>query len=597
VAEEPSTSGTSASSESIERAEAPVPEFSDLRKLLLGEEQARIAELERRLDEIGITPEELAEHLPAAVAARTAQDQQLARSLAPTLQEAFGESVQRNPQQIAHAIFPIMGPAIRKAIAETMAGLVNTLNRAIEHSLSWRGLKWRIEAWRTGAPYAQIVIKHALVYRVEQVFLIHRETGLLLANAAAADLETQDADLISGMLTAIRDFVQDSFGTSTEGDGGLRTFSVGERTVLVEQGPRALLAAVVSGQPPASLLERVQATLETLHLQFGSVLARFDGDTAPFETAQPLLDELLETVLTTDRPSTRGRAPRIAWAAILIGLALLAGLWIRSTVRWNRAVTALAAEPGIVLIEVERGLRTSRLVGLVDPLATDPGRLLNRMSIDTSRVETQWQSFLSFEPEIVTERARQATNAPSGVAFELMRDTLFATGTAAFDWVQRTRTASALLPGVSHIDVSRVEPTLPNDLAVLKQEIEDQRILFEIGSAALVSPADDLIAGIATGIREMLTIGGDRGYEVSVELIGRSDTTGTNETNRVLSLQRANVVRASLATLGVPRPLLRATGRGTSDPIPSSDPDTRAAVNRSVSFSISVTYAIGSGRN
>jgi OOP family OmpA-OmpF porin len=148
----------------------PVPDaeeisqsYGELRELLLAGERRRLAELERRLDEMGVTPEELAKLLPDAVALRTRQDKQLARSLAPTLQEAFGESVQRNPQQVAQAIFPILGPAIRKAIAETMAGFVNTLNRAIESSLSVRGLKWRIEAWRTGVPYAQIVIKHALI--------------------------------------------------------------------------------------------------------------------------------------------------------------------------------------------------------------------------------------------------------------------------------------------------------------------------------------------------------------------------------------------------------------------------------------------------
>ena len=101
---------------------------------------------------------------------------------------------------------------IRKAIAETMAALVRSINSAVEHSLSPRGIKWRIESWRTGVPYAQVVIKHALIYRVEQAFLIHAETGLLLAHATAPGLQVPDADLISGMLTAIQDFVSDSFG-------------------------------------------------------------------------------------------------------------------------------------------------------------------------------------------------------------------------------------------------------------------------------------------------------------------------------------------------------------------------------------------------
>ena len=141
----------------------------------------------------------------------------------------------------------MLGPAIRKAIAETLAGLVASINSTIEHSLSPHGLRWRLEAWRTGVPYAQIVLKHALIYRVEQVFLIHAETGLLLAHAWAPELKASDPELISGMLTAIRDFVVDSFSREREA-GGLRRFSVGELTVMVEQGPRAVLAAVVRGQ-------------------------------------------------------------------------------------------------------------------------------------------------------------------------------------------------------------------------------------------------------------------------------------------------------------------------------------------------------------
>ena len=120
------------------------------------------------------------------------------------------------------------------------------------------------------------MLRHALVYRVEQVFLIHAETGLLLAHAASPDLKVTDADLISGMLTAIQDFVGDSFAP-TEAGGALRTFSVGEVTVMVERGPQAALAAVVRGQAPETLLPRLQDTLETVHLQFPG-LAEYNGD-------------------------------------------------------------------------------------------------------------------------------------------------------------------------------------------------------------------------------------------------------------------------------------------------------------------------------
>ena len=102
-------------------------------------------ELERRLDAAGVTGEELAELLPEAIVLRARRDRQLARALAPTIEGAISESVRRNPREIATAIFPVLGPAIRKAIAEALSGLAASINRAIEHSISPRGLAWRFE--------------------------------------------------------------------------------------------------------------------------------------------------------------------------------------------------------------------------------------------------------------------------------------------------------------------------------------------------------------------------------------------------------------------------------------------------------------------
>ena len=391
--------------------------------------------------------EELAELLPEAIALRSGRDRQLARALAPTVEGAISESVRRNPREIASAIFPVLGPAIRKAIAETLAGLVASINRTLEHSLSPRGLRWRLEAWRTGVPYAQIVLKHALIYRVEQVFLIHAETGLLLAHAWTPELKASDPDLISGMLTAIRDFVGDSFARERDA-GGLRRFSVGELTVMVEQGPRAVLAAVVRGQAPDSLLERLQDTLETVHLQFAGALADFDGDAAAFEPARPLLEECLTTVVATDQTSERrGRMAWLPWA--IAGAAARRGCSaasaIRSHRRWTRAVSALESQPGIVLTRAERGGGRWRFAGLRDPLARDPAAVLAGVAVDSPDVEQRWEPYLSLQPEMVLARARRSLAPPASVALALASDTLRLRGLGAASVGHRRR--AGLAPG------------------------------------------------------------------------------------------------------------------------------------------------------
>ena len=49
----------------------------------------------------------------------------------------------------------------------------------------------------------EVVLSHSLIYRVEQLFLIHRETGLLIAHETSAGVRVQSPEMVSGMLTAI----------------------------------------------------------------------------------------------------------------------------------------------------------------------------------------------------------------------------------------------------------------------------------------------------------------------------------------------------------------------------------------------------------
>ena len=161
--------------------------------------------------------------------------------------------MRKDPKPLADAIFPIMGPAIRKSIAAALSGMVQSLNQTLSYSLSAQGLKWRWEALRTGKSFSEVVLLHTLRYRVEQVFLIHRETGLLLRHLSAGASVVQDADMVSGMLTAIQDFVKDSF-TVGQGDQ-LQTMQLVDLTVWIEQGPLAILAGAIRGTAPQELRE------------------------------------------------------------------------------------------------------------------------------------------------------------------------------------------------------------------------------------------------------------------------------------------------------------------------------------------------------
>jgi OOP family OmpA-OmpF porin len=517
-------------SDSVANGEEHIAEFAALRKLLIGPEQNRLDELSQELESRELTAEEMADRLPEAIALRGSRDEQLGRALGPTIETALRESIRRDPQEIATAIFPVLGPAIRKAIAETMAGLVRSINNAVEQSLSLNGIKWRIEAWRTGIPFAEIVIKHALVYRVEQAFLIHAETGLLLEHASAPDLDLPDADLISSMLSAIQDFVRDSF--HPEEGAMLRTFSVGDRTVQVEAGPRALLALVIRGESPAEVLRKEQDTLETIHLEFASQLADFNGDTSPFAPARLLLASCLETVLTTTRSKRKGGLVWLRWALPLFLIAAaIAFLWVRSTMRWNRALAALKAEPGYVVVDASRGFRQWNIGGLKDPGARDARSVLAGAGVQAPKITGRWEGYLSLDPVMIAARARQSLDS-------------------------------------------------------LKRAVERERVFFNAGSADISEQAADRIRRVALLVEQLDRDGRALGVPVRVQLTGRTDPTGRDETNQTLAQTRVRNVSEILSAAGVAPSNLRLDPAATARPLQAADSDERARINRSVSFTV-----------
>jgi outer membrane protein OmpA-like peptidoglycan-associated protein len=515
--------------------ESSLAEFDTLRRLLVGPEQSRIEELSDEIESKQVTAEDLADKLPEAIALRAGRDDHLGRALGPTFETAMRESIRRHPDEMAAAIFPVLGPAIRKSIAETMAALVRSINTAVEQSLSINGLKWRIESWRTGVPYPEIVIKHALVYRVEQAFLIHTETGILLEHVSAPDVNVADADLISGMMSAIQDFVHDSFRPA-EG-GRLRTFSVGEHTVQVEAGPRALLALVIRGQAPDTLLQKQQDTLETIHLEFANQLAEFSGDSVEFAAARPLLESCLETVVSTDNAGEKGRLVWMKWALpVFLIAAVIAGFWIRSNMRWNRSLAALRAEPGIVVVDASRGWSNWNISGLKDPIARQPEAVISSSGISSPPIVGRWEPYLSLDPSLVALRARHSLDS-------------------------------------------------------LTSFIDNERIMFDAGSAELNPGALATLAGIVGNVSRLDAAAAASGGNVKLQLTGRTDPSGADETNAALAERRVDAVAKWLSSIGIDPSRLVRNPVATSSPLEAGDPAERARINRSVSFKVQATTA------
>jgi OOP family OmpA-OmpF porin len=565
--------------------------LSELRGLLLAADEAEVVRLQQRLEDPQSRAEDVSRVLPEAITIRSQEDRQLTDALMPTVEEAIVRSVRRNPEVLVDALFPVMGPAIRKSISSTLAEMLESLNTTLGQGFSAQGFKWRLEGWRTGKSFSEVVLLRTLLFRVEQVFLIHRKTGLLLQHVSAGGAGVQDTDMISGMLTAIRDFVHDSFG-GMEADG-LRAFQVGQFSVWVEQGPLAIVAGVIRGNPPRELRGVFTEAIEKIHHDQAHALSEFEGDAAPFERSREDLEACLKTQQhpgAAGVPGARGkRSRRPLWAAlavVLAALGLLAFFSVRRTRRWDGYLAKLGAQPGIVVSAAGRRDGKFFVTGLRDPLAADPAALLPASSLRREDVRGTWKPFQSLEPELIAARARSLLEAPGSVTLRVQDGALLATGAAPHAWIAEAGSRWRSVPGVARFDDRGLTDTDSTSFDAARAALEGKLILFARGSSELTPGETAKLADVARDLSRMPALAAAAGREFRGEVVGRGDSEGTNETNLALSRRRAERVLAVLREEGLETQNMAVAGVGATQPLRQERTEEDKQLNRSVSFRI-----------
>ncbi len=438
------------------RGEA-VNELEELRRLLLNRDREQLRELRNQITDKERRSHDVAAILPEAVKLSRERGEELSRALRPAVESSVRESIEKRPDTFVEALHPIIGPIVRRSIAESLRRLLQSLNQTLEHTFSWRGLKWRFEALRTGRSFAEVVMLRSMVYRVEQVFLIHRETSLSLLHATADATLSKDSDMVAGMLSAIQDFARDSFDVGE--NSSLEEFRVGELQVWIAPGRYAYLAAVIRGDPPRELRSTLEETIESIHVLRGSALASFEGDAAGFEALRPELEACLQQQLNTS--AKRNARPVRAWLTLIIAAALVMATLIslnRRKAKWNEFVRRLSEERGIAVTNAQHHwFGQSEIDGLRDAAAADPAAVAREAGIKPEKVRFAWKDYLALDPASVERRFALRFPVPAGASIRLADGSVYLSGRAPYEWLQHVHAEGTLVSGVTAIRDDGVE--------------------------------------------------------------------------------------------------------------------------------------------
>lgn len=539
-------------------------QLEKLRQLLGVADADGVRHILNRLDDPDLRARDLSGVLPDAVMLSARADDRLGDALEPSVQRAVHTAIQHDPDPFAHALYPALAPAIRRAIAETLRGMVQSLNELVQHSFSLKGLRWRLEAFKTRRPFAEVVLSHSLIYRVEQAFLIHRETGLLLQHVVDPAIEVQDPDLVSSMLTAIQDFVHDSFVVGD--DAGLQEFRVGDLTVWIERGRDAVLAVAIRGAAPESLRESLRGLLRAISLSHFVELETFDGDVSAFDSAR---DDMMSCLVRNFRKPS-AKPSFMLWLILVVFLAAL-GFWVVVGVgehrRWTSFLGSLESEPGIVVTTSKTSDGGRQVNGLRDPLSVDPRALARDSGYANDEVEFHFEAFTSLDSELVLKRSTRDLDPPGDVNLRLENGVLVADGIASGRWIETSRARAPSIPGIEVFRFvgHRADPS--PELLSIAGRVEGHLVRFPSFSDEPLVEDLAVVEGLARDLGELASVGLDNGWTTRISLVGHADSTGGEEINLDLSLRRAEAVRSALVERGVDPDILIVAGAGSSRPL------------------------------
>jgi OOP family OmpA-OmpF porin len=609
----------------------------ELREVLLRPIQTQLDKLQRRLDTPELQAKDVSRILPEAISLRSTRDKKIEIALEPITEKAIRASIKKDRKVFVDALFPVMGPAIRKAIAAAIQGMVQSFNQVLEHSVSIQGLKWRLEAIRTQKPFAEVVLLHTLIYQVEQVFLIHNDSGLVLQHVVAKTVVSQDPDLVSGMLSAIKDFVRDSFGGEKEQT--LETLRVGDRNVWIEHGPHAFLAAVIRGNPPVALQAGLRDALDEIHFKQSDEMVSFEGDPTPFEETRYILEDCLQTQFKKEK-----QKPAYLLWAVLVAIVFVLGYGsfgvYRNHKRWSNYIAGLRNQPGIVITNVEKKAGKQHIFGLRDPLAPDPAARLREIGMDPEQVIFHWEPYQSHFPKYALQRLNKFLDPPETIRFELKNGkiraagwaphqwlaesrkligaygwldnyddkdvfdiemqiqppktatlelkgrTLYARGAASHEWIVKTRNTITATADVLNFNDDHLTDMDLARLNQIKKEVEKKTFFFKAGHNEMTPGQEGALNDLVNDIMEIATLSNGLDKQFHIEIMGHTDNTGTEELNQKISLERAEAFLAILLSKGLKALQFSARGVGSTEPWRQELNEINRAFNRRVTFKV-----------
>ncbi len=129
--------------------------------------------------------------------------------------------------------------------------------------------------------------------RVHNIFLLTK-SGIVISNLSTSNVEEEDSDIMGGMFTAVKDFMEDA--VSSDKKDSLNDITFGEFHIKFASGAFTDLAVVYLGQLGQNAEDSVTDALIAFELDNMGTLESWNGDKSLLKNADKHLEDLFEKI-------------------------------------------------------------------------------------------------------------------------------------------------------------------------------------------------------------------------------------------------------------------------------------------------------------
>lgn len=243
---EPQPSASEPEVESTHVAATPTDEgelLRALRDILLREDREQLGQMRQLLDDDQWFDSRVE---PIIKEQLSFLESQFPDAYRRAVDDLISDRLASSQDELLEVIYPKLGTMINKYVQHQFQQLRESLEEQLHETFN-QGVLGRIRYALGGVSKqktSEAILSRLERARVEEVYVIERYSGSLLGNAARR--ATVDLDLVAGMLTAIKSFVEDAY---QNGADELESIQYQNLTIILRSFPRYYVAVAVSGAP------------------------------------------------------------------------------------------------------------------------------------------------------------------------------------------------------------------------------------------------------------------------------------------------------------------------------------------------------------